>query len=81
MYKITNLEQHLTRRGCYFSCDLMRGDTKVGDIENKGDGGCTWIYFSHKVAQADYERAVAMNGTCKSGDYIEELITAYEATN
>ena len=46
MFKFKNLKSFDARDGVAYTCELFYQNEKIADVENRGDGGETWIDYT-----------------------------------
>ena len=87
-YTVTGYKAHNTRNGVAFAAKLRRDGKIVGDIENDGNGGMTFVHYSNREESALFGTYVKAWGGLKVYDvspYEEEdvadaLITEFECS-
>jgi hypothetical protein len=46
LFKFKNLKNMNVRNGMAYTCELFYQNQKIADVENRGDGGETWIDYA-----------------------------------
>lgn len=54
-YTLKTLNMMEMSNGVAWVGHIMQGEQKIGDVEDRGDGGGTWVRFSDRAADAAYQ--------------------------
>ena len=80
-YTMHTTDMMETRSGIAWVADLLRDGIKIGGVENQGDGGADYVFFTVKTERADWRLFVAEKHEDDEEKATEWLLFQEEATS